>query len=66
MPPTLFIIQLNPFKLKERLRLKKITTKIRDIGRHRINERVKNPDSNSNDLLNLIIEACSEFFFSII
>ena len=51
--------EINPWKLKDRARLKKIVSLMRKNGYEMITERLNNSDSYVKDILSKIIDACS-------
>ena len=51
--------EINPWKLKDRARLKKIVSLMRKNGYELITERLNNSDSYVKDILSKIIDACS-------
>lgn len=51
--------EINPWKLKDRARLKKIVSLMRKKGYEMITERLNNSDSYVKDILSKIIDACS-------
>ena len=53
--------EINPMKIKDRVKFKKLVDILRNKGREAILNRIKNPDqNNNNDILDSIIEACSK------